>query len=133
MCLCIILILFVVIGYRLSVTSYQLSTVRAKYSPRVQTQNRNNFVITSSGDNINRFADGVCFVCRTLAMPGKPQDEQRTENADRPTLTDRLNKYLLCAYLNRLNEEEPNGQPPRDGDDDEAENGSSDSRPTFSD
>lgn len=41
-------------------------------------------------------------------MPGIPEDrlEDETENAGRPTLTDRLNKYLLCAYLNRLNEED---------------------------
>lgn len=47
-------------------------------------------------------------------MPGKPDDTSRLadeiENAeDRPTLTDRLNKYLLCAYLNRLNEEDRRG------------------------
>lgn len=42
-------------------------------------------------------------------MPGKPEDrrpEDETENIERPTLTDRLNKYLLCAYLDRLNEED---------------------------
>lgn len=41
-------------------------------------------------------------------MPGKPKDlgVKETENTDQPTLTDRLNKYLLCAYLNRLNEED---------------------------
>lgn len=41
-------------------------------------------------------------------MPGKPKDllDNETENTDQPTLTDRLNKYLLCAYLNRLNEED---------------------------
>lgn len=41
-------------------------------------------------------------------MPGKPKDlqENKTENTEQPTLTDRLNKYLLCAYLNRLNEED---------------------------
>lgn len=54
-------------------------------------------------------------------MPGKPDDDydprpaddatENGENADRPTQTDRLNKYLLCAYLNRLNEEDR-----RDGD-----------------
>lgn len=44
-------------------------------------------------------------------MPGKPKDqnEQETANTEQPTLTDHLNKYLLCAYLNRLNEEEPRG------------------------
>lgn len=36
-----------------------------------------------------------------FAMPGKPE-----ESPEEPTLTDRLNKYLLCAYLNRLNEED---------------------------
>lgn len=45
-------------------------------------------------------------------MPGKPPQDDNgprgdcTGDADRPTLTDRLNKYLLCAYLNRLNEED---------------------------
>lgn len=55
-----------------------------------------------------RFIGGGCF-----AMPGEPDENQaerhETHNvADRspPTLTDRLNRYLLCAYLNRLNEED---------------------------
>lgn len=44
-------------------------------------------------------------------MPGKPEDPDEHENDNtvqplQPTLTDRLNKYLLCAYLNRLNEED---------------------------
>jgi len=47
-------------------------------------------------------------------MPGMPKDrqEQETDNTVQPiqpTLTDRLNKYLLCAYLNRLNEEDSRG------------------------
>ncbi|CAI6347436.1 unnamed protein product [Macrosiphum euphorbiae] len=39
---------------------------------------------------------------------GKPKDqhEYETENTIQPTLTDRLNKYLLCVYLDRLNEED---------------------------
>lgn len=49
-------------------------------------------------------------LCRYFAMPGKPKDQYERENEianqDRPTLTDRLNKFLLCAYLNRLNEED---------------------------
>lgn len=43
-------------------------------------------------------------------MPGKPRDQHEEEieivNQDQPTLTDRLNKFLLCAYLNKLNEED---------------------------
>lgn len=42
-------------------------------------------------------------------MPGKPNIErfkEEIENTDQLTLTDRLNKYLLCAYLKRLNEED---------------------------
>lgn len=47
-------------------------------------------------------------------MPGKPEDPDELENDNtvqplQPTLTDRLNKYLLCAYLNRLNEEDSRG------------------------
>jgi len=47
-----------------------------------------------------------------FAMPVKPEfrtvDQNEAVNTDRssPSLTDRLNKYLLCAYLNRLNEED---------------------------
>lgn len=41
-------------------------------------------------------------------MTGKPKDQTKyeTENTIQPTLTDRLNKYLLCVYLDRLNEED---------------------------
>jgi len=47
-------------------------------------------------------------------MPGKPEDTDEHEHDNtvqslQPTLTDRLNKYLLCAYLNRLNEEDSRG------------------------
>jgi len=46
------------------------------------------------------------------AMTGKPKGQHEhiseTENTIQiqPTLTDRLNKYLLCVYLDRLNEED---------------------------
>lgn len=55
-------------------------------------------------------------------MPGKPEDqvEQETVNTEQPTLTDHLNKYLLCAYLNRLNEEEPRGDGGGDGQEENA-------------
>lgn len=45
-------------------------------------------------------------------MTGKPKDHRKYDNTiqslqpTRPTLTDRLNKYLLCVYLDRLNEED---------------------------
>lgn len=61
---------------------------------------------TSTIFGVSIFSGG-CF-----AMPGEPDENQaerhETHNiADRPpTLTDHLNKYLLCAYLNRLNEED---------------------------
>lgn len=65
------------------------------------------------------------------AMPGKPDDDiprqaddqtENGENADRPTQTDRLNKYLLCAYLNRLNEEDRRGGGNNDADGEESTN-----------
>jgi len=39
---------------------------------------------------------------------GKPKDQHgyEAENTIQPTLTDRLNKYLLCVYLDRLNKED---------------------------
>jgi len=47
------------------------------------------------------------------AMTGKPKDQHNnyeTDNTIQPTLTDRLNKYLLCVYLDRLNKEDgPSG------------------------
>lgn len=65
----------------------------------LETETCTTFVVSIFG--------GGCF-----AMPEEP-DENRAERhethnaADRPpTLTDHLNRYLLCAYLNRLNEEE---------------------------
>lgn len=42
-------------------------------------------------------------------MPGHPdacRHEEEIKTTDELSLTDRLNKYLLCAYLNRLNEED---------------------------
>jgi len=48
------------------------------------------------------------IIIAQFAMTGKPKDQHEfeTENTIQPTLTDRLNKYLLCVYLNRLNEED---------------------------
>ncbi|KAL5245022.1 hypothetical protein ACI65C_012432 [Semiaphis heraclei] len=47
------------------------------------------------------------------AMTGKPEEyKYETDDSNQPlqrpvpSLTDRLNKYLLCVYLNRLNEED---------------------------
>lgn len=63
-------------------------------------------------------------------MSGNPdacQHEEEIENTDQLSLTDRLNKYLLCAYLNRLNEED------RDSGDSESDAPEGDTEETFSD
>lgn len=70
-------------------------------------------------------------------MPGKPLDTNRScetdQNSDRPTLTDRLNKYLLCAYLNRLNEEDCRAADANESNYLEEEGDLSDSLEAFSD
>jgi len=72
-------------------------------------------------------------------MTGKPEDHYKyeTDNSNQPlqhpvpSLTDRLNKYLLCVYLNRLNEEDSHSGGQQISSDDDTTN--ADTEETFTD